>query len=196
MSTIFGALPSAGTMQCIARGAQPPRLQFGAPSHPTRDRRTSPNSACIPPAGCGTRGASHCTRGGRAPHPNCMVPASSRFNVRTDERVAIMRARRAWRRLNRAELRSPIPTGLHHPAQGCRLREATLGQRPEISCQPQRGCVTVGHPVWRNPVGVGFCLSDEPRVARASQPWADGRSPVGAETLRPTRASDWEEPTP
>ena len=48
--------------------------------------------------------------------------------------------------------------------------------------QPQRGCGmdTVRRTIWRNPVGVVFNLRPLPRVARSSQPWAGGRSPVGA----------------
>ena len=79
--------------------------------------------------------------------------------------------------------RLPIPTGLHHSAQGCRVGEATLGQRPPIFSQPQRGCITP-RPHGFNPVGVGFPFHGSPRVARASQPWADGCSPVGAEAGR------------
>ena len=79
--------------------------------------------------------------------------------------------------------RLPIPTGLHHPAQGCRVGEATLGHRPQIFSQPQRGCSTT-HSHGFNPVGVGPIFPDGPRVARASQPWADGCSPVGAEVGR------------
>ena len=77
------------------------------------------------------------------------------------------------------KLRLPIPTGLHHPAQGCRVGEATLGQRPHIFPQPQRGCITPrAHGC--NPVRVGFHFPGSPRVARTSQPWAEGCSPVGA----------------
>jgi hypothetical protein len=79
--------------------------------------------------------------------------------------------------------RRPIPTGLHHSAQSCRVREATLGQRPRIFPQPQRGCITARAHGF-NPVGVGFIFPEGPRVARASQPWADGCSPVGAEEDR------------
>ena len=79
--------------------------------------------------------------------------------------------------------RLSIPTGLHHPAQGCRVGEATLGQRPKIFSQPQRGCFTTRAHGF-NPVGVGFHYSGSPRVARASQPWAEGCSPVGAEEDR------------
>ena len=50
--------------------------------------------------------------------------------------------------------------------------------------QPQRGCVLSRRPVRRNPVGVDPFYRRIPRVARASQPWADGCSPVGAEEGR------------
>jgi len=77
--------------------------------------------------------------------------------------------------------RFPIPTGLHHSAQGCRAREATLGHTVKFFPQPQRGCITPRRPAGFNPVGVGFLFHGSPRVARGSQPWADGRSPFGAE---------------
>ena|GEM_PF-5323160 len=48
--------------------------------------------------------------------------------------------------------------------------------------QPQRGCDPhiARHPICPNPVGVVSILNLLPRVARASQPWAGGHSPVGA----------------
>jgi len=71
------------------------------------------------------------------------------------------------------------PTGYRPKAQGCEAR-ATLGQRPNHS-QPQRGCDTdTARTNGRNPVGVDSVLRPLPRVARCSQPWAGGRSPVGA----------------
>ena len=78
--------------------------------------------------------------------------------------------------------RLPIPTGLRHSAQGCRVGAATLGHRVDYFPQPQRGCITV-RACGFNPVGVGFLFSGSPRVARASQPWAGCRSPVGANEL-------------
>ncbi len=48
---------------------------------------------------------------------------------------------------------SPIPTGLHHPAQGCAPR-ATLGHTTHYFPQPQRGCITVASSARCNPVGV------------------------------------------
>ena len=78
--------------------------------------------------------------------------------------------------------RLPIPTGLCHSAQGCRVGEATLGHLVDYFPQPQGGCITVRAHGF-NPVGVGFPFSGSPRVARASQPWAGCRSPVGANEL-------------
>ena len=78
--------------------------------------------------------------------------------------------------------RLPIPTGLRHSAQGCRDGEATLGHRADYFPQPQRGCITVRARGF-NLVGVGFPFPGSPRVARASQPWAGCRSPVGANEL-------------
>ena len=77
-------------------------------------------------------------------------------------------------------LHFPIPTGLHPSAQGCRVREATLGDMIHYFPQPQRGCVIPDHANRHNPVGVDDFPERFPRVARASQPWADRRSPVGA----------------
>ena len=104
---------------------------------------------------------------------------SGRFTVRTRAGIGIIRARPAWRMLKRAEARAPIPTGLRPKAQGCRVREATLGSCPEKSStlkglhpslhsglmQPRWG--------WENILGIF------PRVARPSQPWAGRRYPVG-----------------
>ena len=72
----------------------------------------------------------------------------------------------------------PIPTGLHHSAQGC-ARRATplLGHSSTIFPQPQRGCIVPG---GCNPVGVEDNLSGVPRVAsRTRQPWANCCYPVG-----------------
>ena len=78
------------------------------------------------------------------------------------------------------KLRLPIPKGLRHSAQGCRVGEATLGHR--VDYFPQRGCIAVRAHGF-NPVGVGFLFPGSPRVARASQSWAGCRSPVGANEL-------------
>ncbi len=83
--------------------------------------------------------------------------------------------------------RFPIPTGLHPSAQGCRVREATLGHALHFFPQPQRGCITPRRAVCCNPVGVGSIFHNSPRVARASQPWAERRSPVGADGGRAVR---------
>ena len=47
-----------------------------------------------------------------------------------------------------------------------------------ICSQPQRGCGTTGES-RRNPGGVETVTGIAPKVARASQPWAGGRNPVG-----------------
>ena len=76
----------------------------------------------------------------------------------------------------------PIPTGLHPSAQGCRVREATLGNVVYYFSQPQRGCVnracTGGFnpfrvvefserfPECRYPVGVNQCRADSPDESR------------------------------
>ncbi len=49
--------------------------------------------------------------------------------------------------------------------------------------QPQRGCITVPPPARGNPVGVDGVLPGSPRVARASQPWAECLYPVGVNRL-------------
>ena len=74
--------------------------------------------------------------------------------------------------------RLPIPTGLRHSTQGCRVGEATLGHR--VDYFPQPGCIAV-RACGFNPVG--FLCPGSPRVARASQSWAGCRSPVGANEL-------------
>ncbi len=80
----------------------------------------------------------------------------------------------------------PNPTGLRPKAQGCRVREATLGKRVLDIPQPQRGCVLPSRADGRNPVGVDDSSERYPRVARASQPWAECRYPVGVNrTVRP-----------
>ncbi len=51
-----------------------------------------------------------------------------------------------------------------------------------VSSQPQRGCIN-RRLIRRgcNPVGVGNILDGRPRVARASQPWAELCYPFGVE---------------
>ena len=65
---------------------------------------------------------------------------------------------------------------------------------PWVTChyssQPQRGCITSATKRF-NPVGVENILDGRPRVARASQPWAELRYPVGvmrAATLESEKA--------
>ncbi len=72
-----------------------------------------------------------------------------------------------------------IPTGLRPPAQGCRACEATLGNVSQFFLQPQRGCGIPSRANGLNPDGVDDSSGRFPRVARASQPWADGPYPVG-----------------
>ena len=84
----------------------------------------------------------------------------------------------------------PIPTGLHHPAQGCEAR-ATLGHTPHYFPQPQRGCITIASSVRCNPVGVDFIVLRLPRVASPTrQPWADGFYPVGVNGLNAPVAAE------
>ncbi len=71
-----------------------------------------------------------------------------------------------------------IPTGLRPPARGWRIAP-TLGRRSKYSPQPQRGCGIPSRANGLNPVGVDDFSGRFPRVARASQPWADGPYPVG-----------------
>ena len=78
----------------------------------------------------------------------------------------------------------PIPTGLHPSAQGCRVREATLGNVFHYSPQPQRGCINRPCADGFNPVGVVIHFNRSPRVARCSQPWAERRYPVGVKESR------------
>ena len=75
----------------------------------------------------------------------------------------------------------PIPTGLRPPAQGCEPASYPGCSRPGrfnpngvAAFRP-----THGH----NPVGVGRMRAGFPRVARASQPWALGRNPVGIQRI-------------
>ena len=72
----------------------------------------------------------------------------------------------------------PIPTGLRPKAQGCEAR-ATLGDTSKHFPQPQRGCGPASRNC-HNLVEVEKSRRRFPKVARASQPWAGGRCPVGA----------------
>ena len=73
---------------------------------------------------------------------------------------------------------SQIPTGLHHSAQGCRAREATLGNVIHYFPQPQRGCINRACADGFNPFRVVEFSGRFPRVARPSQPWAECLYPV------------------
>ena len=74
----------------------------------------------------------------------------------------------------------PIPTGLHHSAQGCPVPGTTLGNVPTHFPQPQRGCITPRRADGGNPFRVDGVLGRFPRVAsRTRQPCADGSYPVG-----------------
>ena len=77
----------------------------------------------------------------------------------------------------------PIPTELHHSAQGCRVREATLGNVVSYFPQPQRGCINRECADGCNPFRVVEFPGRFPRVVRASQPWAERRSPFGAKIM-------------
>ena len=78
----------------------------------------------------------------------------------------------------------PIPTGLRHSAQGCRVREATLGHTSHNFSQPHRGCINRVRADGCNPFRVVIHFNCSPRVARASQPWAECRYPVGVNERR------------
>jgi hypothetical protein len=78
----------------------------------------------------------------------------------------------------------PIPTGLHPSAQGCRVREATLGNAFHYFPQPQRGCINHACAGGCNPFRVVKFAGRFPRVARASQPWAKCLYPVGVKESR------------
>ena len=60
------------------RGAQPPRLRFGAPSRRTERLTPAPNGSSIPRLTISREGAADCARGGRAPHSHCMDSAEAR----------------------------------------------------------------------------------------------------------------------
>ena len=84
--------------------------------------------------------------------------------------------------------RTLIPTGLCHPAQGCEER-ATLGsQATSLSTLKElRRCFEVLRHSSRPRLGKSAATlsgltrfsSSSPRVARASQPWAEGCDPFG-----------------
>ncbi len=104
------------------------------------------------------------------------------------QRVGIIRAFLAWRVLKRAKARAPIPTGLHHSAQGCRVGEATLGNVVHYFLQPHRGCSNRSRVRGCNPFRIVEFSERFPRVAPrqsgSNQSWAERRSPVGAKRCR------------
>ena len=74
----------------------------------------------------------------------------------------------------------PIPKGLRPLAQGCEAR-ATLGGVPESGPTPtglRRAPHDDATPLGLIPIPCGF-----PKVARASQPWALSRNPIGIRFL-------------
>ena len=75
------------------------------------------------------------------------------------------------------------PKGILSSSPGL-TRSGYPGFETRIGSQPQRGC----GPEWsadrRNRVAVETLLHRIPRVARASQPWADSHCPVGASRAR------------
>jgi len=76
--------------------------------------------------------------------------------------------------------RCSIPKGLRPPAQGCRVREATLGKSGKMSSTPtglRRASRFGSQPRWGC-----FHSNRIPRVARSSQPWALSRNPVGIQS--------------
>src|SRR6266446_3675538 len=77
-----------------------------------------------------------------------------------------------------------IPTGLCPSAQGCEER-TTLGVRIERIPTPAGLWQSRGDRC--NPVGVGEFFRLGPRVARSSQPWAEGWNPVGIQDSAPLR---------
>jgi hypothetical protein len=78
---------------------------------------------------------------------------------------------------------SPIPTGLSRSAQGCRVRAATAVNLIHYFPRPQRGCINGECAGGFNPFRVVKYSERFPRVARASQPWAECRHPVGGKRI-------------
>jgi hypothetical protein len=72
--------------------------------------------------------------------------------------------------------------------KGCPVGGTTLGNASPHFPQPQRGFILWG---GFNPVGVVNMSPASPRVARASQPWAKSRSPVGANNCRGLGRLHW-----
>ena len=81
----------------------------------------------------------------------------------------------------------PIPKGLQPPAQGWRPAP-TLGVGAQTSATPT-GLCRAAHGKDTTPLGLTPIPTASPRVARAAQPWALGRNPVGIQT--PARGELW-----
>jgi len=75
-----------------------------------------------------------------------------------------------------------IPTGFRPKAQGCEA-QATLGYRPTNIINPNGVAAipfsSIARDVCHNLAGVVNLFRRIPRVARSSQPWADGHNPFG-----------------
>ena len=109
-------------------------------------------------------------------HPHCK-------RRRRYGHAAILRAFK-WTEV-RAPWQLKTPTACRPSAQGCRACEATLG-RLSHKCFPTptglRPSVILRHAT--TPLGLVNDLIRVPRVARPSQPWAERRCPVGANSRR------------
>ena len=71
-----------------------------------------------------------------------------------------------------------IPTGLQHSAQGWPRQRTTLGQWLKKISNPN-GVASVLLRRWMQPIQGCVASLQAPRVARPSQPWADGCNPFG-----------------
>ena len=74
------------------------------------------------------------------------------------------------------------PTAFRPSAQGCRACEATLGHRSKMFSNPER-VASCGARFATTPLGLMNNLNRVPRVARPSQPWAEGRYPFGVSPI-------------
>ena len=71
------------------------------------------------------------------------------------------------------------------PSQSPGLRGTSYpGLNPINRSQPQRGCGQRIASSRHNPVGVAPSARRFPKVARPSQPWAEGHNPVGIDSSR------------
>jgi hypothetical protein len=79
-----------------------------------------------------------------------------------------------------AAIRSLIPTGLDHSAQGWPRQRTTLGQRRTNFINPER-VASNGHRKQSviQPLQGCDLFNREPRVARSAQPWAERFDPFG-----------------